>query len=615
LTVLLAEFIARYVESRRPAEPEQVPQQEPVAALGGDKLAAASSPAAKDLLSALEAASQTVEDSNGQDAPQLETTVRIFVASMRWLSDYTGTEALANHESNLIYRLRNSLEAAPGEKALLFRSMLPGANLRPGWYWSAEGDGDYRGMAELLAFAQTDKNVAVRAEALRVLAQGATDPEIRDKIPDNIAVSALEQEAPSIRKAGLKLAAQLGTDPLLEKLASLHGDDSIGRAAIGASVELALRRDPDSALSMLIDNPAVASELSDAVLEIAISFSEEGLALLRGAEASEVKKLSLLLDIARGVLTDDRARALAGDKDIEVALLAIEELQQEGWTFDGELVDGVFKRAPSRYFERACKAMLAFQLSRSAEDDSLKEKANFYLAPGWTAYEALAQKAWDDQQSLVRRDLLDRFETYTAESKAALESKYGERASTLMKADFRDRFILAGLSLLADRGRSDDADVVKSYVDHQNGRVALAALATLARLRTDLAVEAALAYACGSRGQKADRKRAADLALRLAPAKAASVLLESSDGDIVAAAVPHLGGSEVMATDLLRALLLNEAPAVRKAAVEQLADILKPDDQADLLQWYLDQSTYYYNVVAFLDRCLYCPAPFRKAYS
>jgi len=72
----------------------------------------------------------------------------------------------------------------------------------------------------------------------------------------------------------------------------------------------------------------------------------------------------------------------------------------------------------------------------------------------------------------------------------------------------------------------------------------------------------------------------------------------------------HSGKNIALAKNLLQ----SKTDEIREEAVAIIVNQLNFEDLKNLLNEYISQSTYYYNVVTWLDRCLYSKEPFLNLY-
>jgi HEAT repeat protein len=96
---------------------------------------------------------------------------------------------------------------------------------------------------------------------------------------------------------------------------------------------------------------------------------------------------------------------------------------------------------------------------------------------------------------------------------------------------------------------------------------------------------------------------------------AARDLLATEGSDMRRAALSLISGlGDQYALPFLEELLSHENADLRVAALGQIRKRLDNDRLAGLLRKYTELATYYYNVVAWLDRMIYAPPPISNYY-
>ena len=92
-------------------------------------------------------------------------------------------------------------------------------------------------------------------------------------------------------------------------------------------------------------------------------------------------------------------------------------------------------------------------------------------------------------------------------------------------------------------------------------------------------------------------------------------LLTEKDSKVVALAIRHLWDKESgQVADTLEPLLLSDNEDIRTMALSYLAKQRSRAQLRRLIQKYLKNETYYYNVVTWLDRVLYAPQLLRTMF-
>jgi hypothetical protein len=612
---LLVQYVATRVAKAESDEPARSPAS-------SDSDSDAAPPAAEDggagastvqRLQALDNVKAALtEDSSRR--PDLLDATRLLIASFTWVSSRT-LEVLGTHEQNLIYALRAELDLTVDERIQLVRSMLLGEGVRPGWYWLSEIGPSSPGVV-FGYLASTDDNALVRRRALEAI----PDPSFLDGWPEEEPVKAatflrsrLGDKDVHVRGAALGLLARWGTDEALHMLQEASEDPKTKDQAEVSLARLLLKRSPDEALAMAVEDRVVSYYLEDEILAAAGSFSEEALEPLRTHEFSSMRTLALRLDSASGRASEEVTRAALTDKARDVQGFALDLMFERGWGVDEKLFQDLVSHflLPSKRRRRWRKAHAK---TRSAE--SLRAGLNWYYAWSDSTYAALAEDRFEEFGDQVRRDLADEFEQFQAESLKLLHSKFAEEEvreflDVAVGAEKDDRtrdFIIAALGGIQRHRNEDDSELVIRYVEHSDHRVQVAAVKALRGIGDESAGRFAREVALHPDATDETARLALDI-----DAGSAWKLSESADSKVLVLAVERFT-NDAQHRGRLREFLDSEKDDVRMAAVKRLTDILDSDELATLLDEYTKQDRYYYNVVTWLDCLVHAPEPFRAAH-
>jgi HEAT repeat protein len=611
LSLLVMEYITKWHLAHQRQEPERAPNGYPAGRTDTGISDEGPSDASRQLIEALEGARDVIADSDGSATPDLFQATRLLLASFGWASEMRTSETLDTHQVNLLYAYRDRLKVLPRERLQLVRSMLTQDMVRPGWYWLRES----QPVLALAYLATSDPDADVRRRAVETLGDATvlsklTD--IPDLQPDVFLRQALDDEDSGVRIAAVELAGRLASDDMLELLRGLQHDPTLKGWATAALVRGLLPRQLDEALDVLANDKGVALEVADELLAIANRFSDDHLTALRESDSSWLRDIGLRIEIESGRLTEDDARSTLTDPDGGIRARALDAMQARGWT----VADDAFSqfRAASGGLPLAMNHRRDVHQMMTQSEETLRQIANWYLPGGSAAYEAIGCLDWHSFGDQVRRDLHDRFETFRVESMEDLRRRFGEPGVEALgkESEFRDPdYSVVALSLLAEHGTADDSEVVRPYLAHEHSNVRAGALRALARLHPEDAIREALRTAGDDTERSTDRLAAAKIAAAISPS-AALELSESLDGEVASFAIAKVPGGDEGLTRLT-ALLHSENSSAREAAVKRLAVLVERPKLETALRNYMD-GHYYYNVVVWFDRFLYCPEPFIDLY-
>jgi hypothetical protein len=627
LLVLLANFLAeRTATTRTEADRASPPALEAAGAEvpAGDEQAVERSVA--QVLEALDSAARQVREDHAPPNPDTLTAVRVLLAASDWVSRSNTGSVLETHEANLLYALRADVEPTTRELLQLMRSMVTGGDLRPGWAWFTdlpEGRAPF-----LLAYlGRTDRNSDVRRAAVALLGDASllgtslppgVDPD--EWGPAGFLAAIADDSAQEVRAEAMRLLGRAATDDAIERLRTAMGVAGMRSTATDGLVDALLRRDPSQALQLVVEEYSyLPSSLMDKLLRRARDFGEEPLRALWESRSSAQRQLALRIADASGRLSEEETSAALDDPNADVKVLAIDLRLKHGWPVDDE----VLKKAPDvmRYASRTLSggedAERMVKLRRMLSEEELRAKLNWYLVDGPSVYEALGRAHFDTFGEQLRRDLDDAFNVFREESLAALQERFhGVDISGLTEdtAYTEPAFTGAALEVLAEHGTSEDRDRILCCVGAADARLQACALHALARIGEPADAARAIDVATDTDNGTADsRLDAAQIALALSH-EAVNELLEAGDPGVVHAAVVALG-LDADGVDKLKALLNHGVDEVRVAAVARLASALDRDELQTVIDAYVQQERYFYNVVVWLDRLVFAPEPLRVRFA
>jgi HEAT repeat protein len=177
----------------------------------------------------------------------------------------------------------------------------------------------------------------------------------------------------------------------------------------------------------------------------------------------------------------------------------------------------------------------------------------------------------------------------------------------------RSRYVAEALQALAVHGEQSDIKFGRQYLTSTYDSVKLAALRVVCRFGTAEDSGELLRIANESYGDMRDEAGVGALRLSEKPFETAVELTKSRSRQVAEAAFSWLyaqGSDEVRSC--FENLLNDDSDANRVRAVYYFSTKLNTRGLTKLLKAQFDRDTYYYNVVAWLDRLLYSPGSLRN---
>jgi hypothetical protein len=284
---------------------------------------------------------------------------------------------------------------------------------------------------------------------------------------------------------------------------------------------------------------------------------------------------------------------------------------ERGWAVEEQSFEDVLEKLS----QVAEKHRLRRQKALRDSKEDLRTQLNWYWPWGNLAYEALGLNHFDSFGGQIRRDVADKFETFKTESLERLRGMFGEQGVEKLapeNAYAEAEYWEAAVSVLGERGSAEDAELVCAQLTHASRDVRLAALRALLSLDATRAAEEAERLAADEDLTDEQRGEAARIAIAHSP-DAVFALTDSKHENVRALAVSALPEGEA-GLERLKEFLRATDDAVRVAAAKRLGAVIPREDLETVLRKYTAGGQYYYNVVVWLDRLVYCPEPFLARY-
>lgn len=543
---------------------------------------------------------------------------RLYLQASAWFSEVRFGNIFGNHEINIAYKRRIDWEISTSERWFLVRSFIANdPDNRPGWYWLKEWDEDQINYW-ITWIASNDTNIDVRRAALSLLAdiEFKANRELLEKgLKDNDKQIILE----TIRL--LRNTESLEYLDLIDKV--INSDDSnIRERAISTRIEIMYLTNPNAGFSLLIDSGAKIPPLIKKTIED-MSLTVDDILLfeaLKKAEAS-VRRFSAQYLRKAKLLAKDKCHELLIDTDARVRKEGLLELIELDEKVDMDFVRKLFPE--SKETQQALVAFLEVKaddfgplLLKKRDPDELLSELDFYNVNDKEAYRILALDYFDIIEFRIRDDLDQEFETLKTESEARLVGHILTQYKPDLIDFMRHRFISAALDGLARNGKQEDVKYARKYLGNTQYNIAdKGAIGLLSRFGDSSDVENLIKVALKNYGQT--KHFALETAYKLSENKDDLLerLINDDDNATADIAVKILSNHEsARKIEITQTLFKSK---IDKRRIEGFAIVSRYYDTSDLeklLYEYISQQSYYYNIVTWLDRCLYSKGQYLKFY-
>lgn len=556
---------------------------------------------------------------------------RLFLQSSAWFSEIHLGEIFGIHELNLIYTQRNNWEISESERLFIAHSFIGYfSNNRPGWFWLRDmNEEEVNNLLKWLLV--NDLNVFVRRGAINLLGDThyKADLDILKKgLKDTDEYVIIE--AISL----IKNTKNIKYINLLEPFTN-HKDSLIRDKAIEAKIELLYLNSPNEGFSYLIKTETKIPLLLNSKIEN-LDLGVDDKLIIEAVKSSEVAIRRFCAKYLRKakLLSKDICKELFKDPDMLVKKEGVLGLIDLGEKIDMDFIRKIFP-APKEL--NSTPEQTAWILSRAEvkSDDfipilfekrtpeDLLSQIDFYEINGVEAYKILAKKHFRFLKERIRLDLDSEFETLKSESENKWIEIFGDVGKTISKSlnkpelinFYRGRYILAALAGLSIHGKKEDVKYAREYLSNKKYEGdKFEALKIILHFGDKLDIEMLNKIALNSYGEtkriaiEALFKFSEDRDSRLA-------LIINKDETIYKTSLQMLLKYDLpYKIEIAEILLKSEIEDRRLDGLAILLNYLNETELEKYLDDYLKQDTYYYNIVTWLDKCLYAVGVFKDLF-
>jgi len=552
---------------------------------------------------------------------------RFFLQSSAWFSETHLGEVFGNHEINLTYIKRNDWEISESERWFLLRSFLSDTyNHRPGWFWfKSKSETEIDNILQWLL--KNDTNVSVRKGAINLLADTFY------KSNREIIESGLAENDENIIVDSIRLIRNAEKEEYLELLEPFIQNEKsrIRETAIEVKIELLYLKDPNQGFSFLIESgtkipPLIDSKFYTLGLQVNPDLLFEG---LKGSETPIRRFCAKYLRKSK-LLSKDYCYGLLKDPDSLVRKEGLLELIELGEKIDMEFIKKLFPEP-----RQSGRGLLGYgssfsdvkaddfipMLFRKRSSENLLSQLDFYNVNSEEAYRVLAVDYFQEVETRIRTDLDSEFETLKSESEIKLREQYGDAAESIIKKfkpeilDYiKASYISALLEGLALHGKKEDVKYARKYLGNTRNNMAdYAAIKLLSQFGNSSDLNRLIEIASNSYG--GTKELALEVAFKLSENKDELLknLIEHEDKMISNFSIIKISRFDMIdKAEIARNLLASKDDEKRIKGLSILIINSSETELETLLDEYLNQQTYYYNVVTWLDKCLYSTGRYKS---
>jgi len=585
--------------------------------------------------------------------------VRLYLASAAQLSDKFTYEPLGVHEINLLYKHRKQIDLVPVELLLLLRTIIHSTHENvSAWYWFRNYNKS--GLSALLRYiALRDHDETVRMRAIDFFTSNELLPSNSQSINKNFYKAILSDPSQKVRKASFRLIGNMGTLkdlPIIDEIVT-DKKPEIYDEAIKSKIEIILREKKETALSEVLNSefPNVI-EKNALVKEAVLGAKDEKLMENIETTNDNIREAIVKELYARDKLTLDNAVKLLKDSSISIRQIACFAVIKNGGTISPTDIEELLTEKESSESTNAIRGLglalsgvdkeqVILELFLNTPLAKLMKEVDWYSTNGPLAYRAIAIAHYHDDSVQIESDLVNNFSDIREKAISKIKTEFKNSAEKAMveinkevtkmgkkytsdifmqqfwkKADEQiakfekvDEFILRNFTISALAGialNGGPGSIVygRQYVNHQDTTVKLEALKIVERFGNNSDVQTLVDLAKDSYGEV--KTKSSTLALKFASnyKEAVIPLLKTKDKDLVNQVIGNIWNDDLRkARTVLEPMLDSNKDEIRKEALSCFVNKLSRKKLEKMLNQYLEKTTYYYNIVHWLDKAVYAP--------
>jgi hypothetical protein len=619
----------------------------------------------KKLLEALEKTIETVKKGGfgrkGEKAADMGEfeIVRLYLASAAQLSDRFTYEPLSVHGINLLYKHRKKIDLVPVEVLLLLRTIILSTHENvPGWYWFRNFKKS--GLSALLGYiALRDPDETVRIRTIEFLTSNELLLYNSQSNYQKFFQAILSDPSQKVIKASLILIEKMGTLKDLPIIDAIVTDkkSEIYDNVIKSKMEIIIREKEDTALSEVLNTEFQnAIEKYTCVKKSVLAAKDDELMENINSTDDNIREAIVEELYSRDKLTLDNALKLLEDPHIPIRQIACSAVINKGGTISPTEIEELLTKKESA---ESTNALLGLGLSLSGVDKDkvilelflktplpkLMKEVDWYSTKGPLAYRAIAIVHYHDESVQIESDLSNKFSYIREKAISKIKKDLGKSADkmivnlkksaknqgkniptelftqqfwknankAIVELQEVDEFILGNFTIAALAGIALNGDPSsirfgRQYLNHENTLVKKEALKIIERFGDSSDIPALIDLAKNSQGDLKIKSSALALTFASTYNEAVIPLIKTEDIQLVAQSIKHIWKDDLRKTrPVLEPLLKNRNDEIRKKAISYFVDKMSRKKLEIMLNQNLERTTYYYNIIHWLDKAIYAP--------
>jgi hypothetical protein len=493
------------------------------------------------------------------------------------------------HELNTLYRYRERLQTTDEELFIILRSILADVHdLEPGWYW-------FRNSAEeeiverLVHVIVAENDTPARARSFELLEgiRSSGDPILR-----GVLLSSMPTLSPDLQKAAWAYLAVTVTTEEIAVLRQFGKGSWLEPRIDWLNAWTAAGRVLDRFLPQCSDHRLITSRMARSIETEIPHLSDQSLRVIASMPRKRMSSAARDELRLRGIFIEEKAPAPQNGLNLN---------SLSGLCPPENLSSGSLEREDERY-------------ARVGQESSgdLREKLTWYSVEGPVIYRVLGERG-EIARATIRQDLSSQFQRMHERSLESLQQTLTAKRAFEIDQEFADlhEFIIDqytknAFKCLELHPVEDDLALARQYVTNYEARRSALNIIIAAGDTSD--IDRLIDIADSTSGVDQASALAGVHKLTADKLTIARRLIDSDkrelrrSGFLLAA---DLSDEELL--PFLEKQLSDAAEEIRVAAVAHLQRRFSQKAMEQILDRYLAQETYYYNVATWLDRVIYAP--------
>lgn len=621
--------------------------------------------ASENVTQIIESLNKTLKFLTDGDELKKDTNARLFLfSSALFYGDNLRTEVLKTHEIQYIYKIRKHIVPIRQERKLILRTVIDDRHeVSAGWFFFDILNHETLELI-LVHLSFDDPSENIRLQALNYVYKLSNFSHI------DALINAFENYSEDEQVAILKAISKLGNLQhiyTLDAIIKNHPSLKIVKAAWRSKLELLIREDKQAAIELIKDTPLdKRANLSEYIDELLL-FSDKSLLKVLRHDIDTNLQLEIIKYVPEEYSDDELKKILSHliepenvlspatlKNDYKIRAVALKELVRRGEItdmdvihdkllyneFSGRKTDGILPDLKKIDADKYIKVVL-IELYKRKSYDELYNKLDWYTHDDFLKYEAMVEIYYDEFKDTLHQDIEGSFKRI---KDMAIDQLTRERDSFIERFPEQKNGVLEKYEKII-KGLGELDDFIKSnYLN--------SALKALSRIRKTLPIELSrkiLKYDLGlyrsdiisnlldSYLENGTIEDIGDLKDLLSEGelyadinKKLCEVLVSIDKENKENTIQYLldTGNQsllkklfsIMSEEIddgilikIKELLYHTTDNIRLISLAYLLRKMNDDELIELLEKYpMRDGTYYYNVMCWLDRCLYAPGELKE---